>query len=104
MDRPTSHTTVRTDRYTADRSQGVAVDKRPIKSLEAPPMAAANMIDKVYGHVTQSRKTSVEDQMQEYFSEITVKEIENPLLCKGFSYGVSSGSRTHDLQGHNLAL
>ena len=30
--------------------------------------------------------------------------LKNPLLCKGFFYGVSSGSRTHDLQGHNLAL
>ena len=27
-----------------------------------------NMIDKVYGHIIQSRKTSVEDQMQEYFA------------------------------------
>jgi integrase len=27
-----------------------------------------NMIDKVYGHIMQSRKTSVEDQMQEYFA------------------------------------
>ena len=28
-----------------------------------------NMIDKVYGHIMQSRKTSVEDQMQEYFAK-----------------------------------
>ena len=28
-----------------------------------------NMIDKVYGHIMQSRKTSVEDQMQDYFSK-----------------------------------
>ena len=30
----------------------------------------------------------------------------NPLLflSQGISYGVSSGVRTHDLQGHNLAL
>lgn len=28
-----------------------------------------NMIDKVYGHIMQSRKTSVEDQMQAYFSK-----------------------------------
>lgn len=29
-----------------------------------------NMIDKVYGHIMISKKTSVEDQMQEYFSKI----------------------------------
>lgn len=29
-----------------------------------------NMIDKVYGHIMVSKKTSVEDQMQEYFSKI----------------------------------
>ena len=28
----------------------------------------------------------------------------SPCISKGFFYGVSSGSRTHDLQGHNLAL
>lgn len=28
----------------------------------------------------------------------------NPLLLQGTFYGVSSGVRTHDLQGHNLAL
>lgn len=28
-----------------------------------------NMIDQVYGHIMQSRKTTVEDQMQEYFSK-----------------------------------
>ena len=28
-----------------------------------------NMIDQVYGHIMQSRKTTVEDQMQDYFSK-----------------------------------
>ena len=28
-----------------------------------------NMIDEVYGHIMASKKTSVEDQMQEYFSK-----------------------------------
>lgn len=29
-----------------------------------------NMIDKVYGHIMQSKKTSVEDQMQDYFESV----------------------------------
>ena len=32
-----------------------------------------NMIDKVYGHIMASKKTSVEDQLQQYFEEIFSK-------------------------------
>lgn len=30
-----------------------------------------NMIDRVYGHIMQSKKTTVENQMQEYFESVT---------------------------------
>jgi integrase len=32
-----------------------------------------NMIDKVYGHIMASKKTSVEDQLQQYFEDILAK-------------------------------
>jgi integrase len=31
--------------------------------------SSENLIEKIYGHVMQSRKTSAEDQMQEYFAK-----------------------------------